>query len=408
MNRLQEYEKEENKEGIVTVYTNIAYLLFSFNKLKESLHYLDKAKEEMKGSNNPLFRARIYNEYAKNYTKLGMREQSNINFDKALDYAKKIPDERQKKYLLFYGYTWKRLNFLSQQDSLHRIDQKTLKVMSSAITYSKIADHFIAGKTNLDSAEYYLNKALTAPDEKIIAIKGITMMGFGKLNTVKGDHQKALEYYKKSLADFQKVRFKNFIKTAYDSISGSYESLHDMERSNEYFKKYKAINDSIKNEEKEAVDIVVNNLLLEQKEEKQKERNRLYIWGSIIMAICAGLVLLIWKKFTVKQLKKDQMIEKQLKETDKLKKQVNESFDKIIELAETGSPFFLTRFKEVYPDFYQKLNDHHNELTDYDLKFCAYIRLNLTTKEMAQFENITLRAAETRKYRLKKKLELPR
>lgn len=100
------------------------------------------------------------------------------------------------------------------------------------------------------------------------------------------------------------------------------------------------------------------------------------------------------------------MIKEQSLESQKLKMQVNKSFDQIIKLAESGSPFFLTRFKEVYPDFYQKIMDHDFGLTDYDLKLCAYIRLNISSKEIAQYENITVRAVEARKYRLKKKLEL--
>jgi DNA-binding CsgD family transcriptional regulator len=407
INALEQYQKQNNKDGIVTVYTNIAYLLFSFHKLKESIHYLDRAKKEMKGDDNPLFQARIYNEYAKNYTKLGMLSQSNINFNKAIKYANKIPDAKQKRYLLFYSYTWKRLNFLNQGDSLESIDKKSLKIMPSAITYKKIADHFIMNKKQLDSAEYYLNKARLAPDENIIAIKGITLLGFGNLYTVKGEHEKALEYYLGSLSAFQKAKFKNFVRTAYDSISGSYKSLNNIEKSHEYLRKFKSINDSIKKEEKEAIDIVVAKLLEEKKEEeKNKERKRLYVSISIIIAASLGLIYFIRHKYVKKQRKKDQLIEKQSQETDKLKKQVNESFDKIIKLAETGSPFFLARFKEVYPDFYQKLTDRQNELTDYELRLCAYMRLNLTAKEIAQYENITLRAAEARKYRLKKKLNL--
>nr|WP_305049535.1 LuxR C-terminal-related transcriptional regulator [Elizabethkingia bruuniana] len=36
----------------------------------------------------------------------------------------------------------------------------------------------------------------------------------------------------------------------------------------------------------------------------------------------------------------------------------------------------------------------------------AFIKLGLNTKEIAQYENVSLRTAESRKYRLKKKLKL--
>ena len=41
-----------------------------------------------------------------------------------------------------------------------------------------------------------------------------------------------------------------------------------------------------------------------------------------------------------------------------------------------------------------------------DLKLCAYLRLNLTSKEIAQLLNISLKGVEVSRYRLRKKLNL--
>ncbi|WP_449399213.1 helix-turn-helix transcriptional regulator [Chryseobacterium wanjuense] len=85
---------------------------------------------------------------------------------------------------------------------------------------------------------------------------------------------------------------------------------------------------------------------------------------------------------------------------------MNATFPQLISLAKTNDPFFITRFKEVYPEFSQKLFSMYPDLTDSELKICAYLRLNLTNKEICQYENVTIRAIETRKYRLKKRLGL--
>lgn len=406
MNALSEYEKNNDKDGIITVYTNIAYLLVSFGRLKESIIYLDKAKKEMNNNDNPLFQARIYNEYAKNYTRLGLLKQSNLNFDKAIEYAHKIPDEKQRTYLLFYSYTWKRLNFLNQIDSLREIEKKSLKIKISAITYTKIADRFIRAKTHLDSAEYYLHKALLAPDENIVAVQGLTRFSFGNLYSVKGEHKKALEYYLESLKTFQKVKFRGYVRTAYDSISSTYESLHDTEKSAEYLKKFKTINDSIKKEEKEAVNIVVEKLLQEEKNQERKQRIKFYVLISVIVASSLALIYQIRKYYLSKQLEKDRLIEKQNTDSIKLKEKINAPINEIIQLAESGSPFFLARFKEAHSEFYKKLTAHCPDLTDNEVKLCAYIKLDISTKDIAFFENVTLRTAETKKYRLKKKLRL--
>jgi DNA-binding CsgD family transcriptional regulator len=42
-----------------------------------------------------------------------------------------------------------------------------------------------------------------------------------------------------------------------------------------------------------------------------------------------------------------------------------------------------------------------------DLKLCAYLRLNLSSKETAQLLNISLKGVEISRYRLRKKLQLP-
>ncbi|UTX48905.1 hypothetical protein [Chryseobacterium sp. MA9] len=387
------------------IYTNVGNILLMFGKYKESLHYLDKAKDKIGKNKNPLLNARLYNEYGKNYTKLGLFKQSNAAFDKAVQNIKKIANEKQKIFYLASNYSWKRSNFLElhQIDSLRNIEQKYLNLKSGVIAYTRRADYFIAHKMHLDSAEYYLNKALSSPDKTFIYDKAITLFSYGDLYTVKKEHEKALEYYFSSLEIFKKTKTANAIKITYDSIFGAYKALNNIEKSNEYLRKYTALNDSLNKQEKEAVAIVLDRLLLEEKKEKDQEKNKLYLLISIITISSLILLYFIRKAYISNQKKKDQLIEKQSK---KLEVQVSKSFDQLTELAASGSPFFLMRFKEIYPEFYESLLLYNSDLTDYDLKLCAYIRMSLTTKEIAKYDNISLRTTETRKYRLKKKLEL--
>ena len=53
-----------------------------------------------------------------------------------------------------------------------------------------------------------------------------------------------------------------------------------------------------------------------------------------------------------------------------------------------------------------KIKAAHPELTPNDLKFCAYLRLNLSSKEMAPLLNISIKSVETKRYRLRKRLQL--
>ena len=67
---------------------------------------------------------------------------------------------------------------------------------------------------------------------------------------------------------------------------------------------------------------------------------------------------------------------------------------------------FEKLFEEVYPGFYQKLIQRNKNLTQNDLKLCACIRLNQTSKEIAFMMGVSSRTIESQKYRLKKKLGL--
>jgi DNA-binding CsgD family transcriptional regulator len=68
---------------------------------------------------------------------------------------------------------------------------------------------------------------------------------------------------------------------------------------------------------------------------------------------------------------------------------------------------FETSFNGAHEDFFKKLKVDHPDLVPNDLKLCAYLRMNMSSKEIASLLNITLRGVEIRRYRLRKKLDLP-
>jgi AraC family chitin signaling transcriptional activator len=68
-------------------------------------------------------------------------------------------------------------------------------------------------------------------------------------------------------------------------------------------------------------------------------------------------------------------------------------------------------FKEAFDtadkDFLKKIKQAHPSLTPNDLRLCAYLRLNLSSKEIAPLLNISVRSIEIKRYRLRKKIDLP-
>ncbi|KQC02685.1 triple tyrosine motif-containing protein [Pedobacter sp. Hv1] len=68
---------------------------------------------------------------------------------------------------------------------------------------------------------------------------------------------------------------------------------------------------------------------------------------------------------------------------------------------------FESSFNEAHESFFKKLKANHPDLVPNDLKLCAYLHMNMSSKEMASLLNISLRGVEIRRYRLRKKLEVP-
>lgn len=68
---------------------------------------------------------------------------------------------------------------------------------------------------------------------------------------------------------------------------------------------------------------------------------------------------------------------------------------------------YRKNFDLIHKNFFRNLRKQYPTLTPGDLKFCALLRLNLSTKDIAQFTNLTVRGVEAARYRLRKKLSIP-
>lgn len=67
---------------------------------------------------------------------------------------------------------------------------------------------------------------------------------------------------------------------------------------------------------------------------------------------------------------------------------------------------FAIHFDQVHNKFLHNLKEKYPDLTPSDLKISAYIKMNLSSKEIAQLLNISLKGVEIARYRLRKKLQL--
>jgi ligand-binding sensor domain-containing protein/DNA-binding CsgD family transcriptional regulator len=122
--------------------------------------------------------------------------------------------------------------------------------------------------------------------------------------------------------------------------------------------------------------------------------------------LASSAMNLVRKKEMLSRLKEDLARYKNVPEPDKAAKE----FQKIIRVIDKELDHneeweqFAMHFDSVHTNYLKKLKEYCPALSVSDLKLAAYLRLNLSTKEIAQLMTISIRGVETSRYRLRKKL----
>lgn len=117
-------------------------------------------------------------------------------------------------------------------------------------------------------------------------------------------------------------------------------------------------------------------------------------------------------------LHKNELLETIKEELDKLRKEMGpdlgtKQYRSLVQLIdrnladEHSWDIFESNFNDVHDYFFKKLLASYPNLTSGDLKLAAYLRMNLSSKEIARLLNITVRSVELKRYRLRGKLDLP-
>jgi len=153
-----------------------------------------------------------------------------------------------------------------------------------------------------------------------------------------------------------------------------------------------------------------NNLLLEIKElenEQQlmKLRNEQLAqdFDAKNRELAVSTMSLIKKNELLALIKED--LKKNSDDSSKNIKSVITTINKNISEEDTWN-VFKEAFDNADKDFLKKVKLAHASLTPNDLRLCAYLRLNLSSKEIAPLLNISVRSVEIKRYRLRKKMDL--
>lgn len=101
----------------------------------------------------------------------------------------------------------------------------------------------------------------------------------------------------------------------------------------------------------------------------------------------------------------NEILNQEKKDVNRELKRIIKEIDRITEREDVWQDF-EHHFDAVHEGFIQKLQKEYPKITPQELKLCAYLRMNLTTKEIANLLRITVRGVEVARFRLRKKLGL--
>lgn len=400
---VQQSIDEGYKKGEALGYINMANIYATIGQYKISHQYLKLASTIAHEINDNFVSAKLYHEYGQMNYVIGLTNTALHYNSKAIYYGKKLDE---KGWLLGNMYE-QRADFFRtvNKDSSLIYYHKGFDVDPSALNSSLIGDYHLEETKDLDSAEFYLSRAITLIKKKEYQTvrPGIIYAYYGKLLVEKKEYKKALEFYEKAAVILIKTKRKNKLPDLYREMAIVYKNLGDQEKENEYHLKYNQINDSLKLSEKEVIDVSLNESI-EKKDTERFSMKSIFIIGGILLLLVVPGLFLYFKRHQNRKKEDDETTAHYEEVKEKIS---NEDFTELLELAKSNDLRFLKRFEEINPNLYQNLLKINSQLTKSELSLCAMIWLGLSSKDIADFTFMQHRSVQTKKGRLRKKLNIP-
>ena len=408
---IEQSEEIGYDKGVIRSYINVANLLRNLERNEDALETLNLIKPLIKRAKDPSIEARLYYEYMINYERIGLSRATMNSFYQSLAALEKVNNKQVKakaKYNLFQSRAVKFVNE-EQEDSALVYFKKAYHQHIEPLVCSNIARSFLMIGPQLDSALVYLYQSdslLKAGDYPVyqearhLRIKGMYF------KTIQ-QYDSSIQYNLQSVQIFERMGRAADVMDNYKTLYDLYALTHNDLYAKRYLKSYTNLNDSLHNLEKRAINASVLHLLHEAQEKDRYAKRSLLMIITIIVSV-AGIGAIVWhisyNKLRRKHKHKSSLLTQKVKETEQLKSKVNDSFRELISLAKGNDPSFYTRFKEVHPFIHQQLLSIQPELRLSELTLCAYIYLDFSSKDIAEYTFKSVRTVQTRKSNLRKRL----
>lgn len=404
---IQQSSRENYSKGLTKGYIGAAQVLFVQKKLDKSTEYLVKAKSEDYAKDSPEELANIYFREALNLHELGLYEQAIRRYKASISEAEKIKDKDAKinqisKTYVNIGDVYQLRNWTDSAMYFYKAAYHSPSKNFNSKFYSSVSltDMYLE-KGKLDSAQYFLSKAFDYSHKVGTKYSEAVYAEYvGKVFEKSGNLDSAATYFLKSYA--LKKSLKQYDPRLLKRLSQVYAQMGKETESNRFLARYVALSDSLEaaNRNNVQVPVIIAKDIAKTKLKSAESKTMTLL---IVLGITATALAVLVYLYIKKQRKR---IYIRKAENTQLKKKLNSAFEEVAELAQINSPNFLSRFIEVYPEFYNYLISTYPDLTNADLKLCALMKLDYSTKEIAEITYSSIRTIQNRKYKLRKKFNL--
>ena len=404
---IKKSEEKNYSKGMTKGYLGCSGVYFTKGKLDVSTSFLIKARGQVYAQENPDEMYQISFREGLNLHTLGLYDEAINKYKESISSANKIAnqEERLNKLVGVYINIGDIYQLQNQTDSAfyyykNAYQSPTTNINNKFTSSVSISDLFVT-KGELDSAQVYLGYAKFYADKLNSDYSDALLNEInGKYYDASGDFPNAISAFRQSLYLNKKANRPK--PELYKFLSETYQKKGNIDASNTYLKRYVEIKDSLEESRKQNLKVPVLMAKTDnQNKLKKAELNTKFIFAGAFLLL-VGILAVVY--FYVQRQKRKSL--KGKKENIQLKKKLNNAFEEVVDLAMTNSPNFLSRFIEVYPEFYNQLTTQYEHLTTADLKLCAMMKLDFSTKEIAEITFSSLRTVQNRKYKLRKKFGL--
>lgn len=424
-------EKIHYLKGVTTGYYRKSLAYYFKRDFYQSLDCTEKALNANPRNISPLFKARLYQIEGQNYEALSLIEESIDSYKKMLLNSKKITDyasnytyrsianhdlatihiKHNRDFDSGYYYYLKIYKLLDNNQKYNNLALAAL-LSKSALSLSKIKEM----KGEPDSSSYYRNKSIDflkkIEDTATIDIaQTTTYQNLAKILYDIKDYEKSKKFNNQYTDIANKTDIIEYKHNGYElkyQLSKVLNMDNDSVLSRDS-KDYEIIRDSLEEIDNVNVKESLKSLVGKNKSQLKRETNRSRYFSAAVVALIFLLIFsAVYFRYYFKNWKKrkDGIINEKENKVLNLESKINSAFDDVIQLAKENSPHFLARFCEVYPDFHENLLKYSPDLHSSEITFCAYIKLNFSTKEIARYTFVAPKTIQMRKYRLRKKFNI--